>query len=75
MPREMRLTGLIVSWLVWTWATMALPTIRSSSNMWREVAVWAGFILGNYAYSQLWLAEGRARERERADQEKLHPPL
>jgi hypothetical protein len=70
----MRLTALIVSWLVWTWATMKLPTIRSTPNPWLQVAVWAGFILGNYCYSQLWLAEGRHRERERAEQEKRRPP-
>jgi hypothetical protein len=72
MPRELRLTGLIVSWLVWTWATMKLPTVRSTPNVWLQVAVWAGFILGNYCYSQLWLSEGRYRER--AEQEKRRPP-
>jgi hypothetical protein len=72
MPRELRFASLVVSWLVWTWATMKLPTIRSSRNIWLEIAVWAGFILGNYAYSQLWLAEGR--DRERAAQEKRRAP-
>jgi hypothetical protein len=71
MPREFRLIAIVVTWAVWTWATTTLPAARASHNLWLEVVKWSGFILGNYVYAQLWLAEGR--DRERADREK--PPI
>jgi hypothetical protein len=42
--------------------------IPPGSSLAMRCAVFAGFILGNYCYAQLWMAEGRARER--ADRER-----
>jgi hypothetical protein len=70
MAKIPRVVGIFVSWAVWTVATMNLPRTMHSNNFGFELAVWAGFILGNYCYSQLWMDEGRQRERERAAQER-----
>ncbi len=73
MAKIPRVIGLFVSWGVWTLATMNLSRTRHDSSLGFDLVVWAGFILGNYVYSQLWIDEGRARERaerERADQEE-----
>lgn len=60
-----RTVGIFVSWAVWTAATMNLNDVLRSpvSSPGMRFAVVAGFILGNYVYTRLWIAEGRARER------------
>ncbi len=63
-----RITGIFISWAVWTAAAMNLSVVRSPAHgPWMKLAVIAGFILGNYVYTQLWIDEGRARERAGRD--------
>lgn len=60
-----RIVGVFVSWAVWVAATMNLNDVLRSPHSSRGMrfAVVAGFILGNYVYTRLWIEEGRARER------------
>ena len=59
-------------------AVLSLGCLRASAvwmerswsrGGWRSVAVYALFVLSNWAYAQLLIAEGRARERAKRDGE------
>jgi hypothetical protein len=67
-----RVIGIFITWLVWTASTMnLLKVMHSSSSLGLQLAVTAGFFVGNYVYAQLWIAEGRAREqRDCANRER-----
>jgi hypothetical protein len=61
-----RVIGIFLSWGAWLFATMNLPSVVNAHvSLGKQIAVSAGFILGNFFYTQLWIAEGRARERAR----------
>lgn len=65
--RVARIAGIFLSWVVWTAATMNMKEVLGSPQRsgWAKFAVWAGFILGNYVYTKLWMDEARDRERAR----------
>jgi hypothetical protein len=65
LPVAARRLAILVVWCLWTLSTMNLRDAMRSGSTAAAIAVFAGFILGNYTYAQLWMDEGRARERRR----------
>jgi hypothetical protein len=57
-------------------STMVLIHMPPGSSLAMRCAVFAGFILGNYCYAQLWMAEGRqAAAREARPVHSLEAPI
>jgi hypothetical protein len=59
--------GIFLAWGVLMLSALNYHEVTGSPHYgpWKQAAVLAGIIIGNYAYMQLLIAEGRARERRK----------
>jgi hypothetical protein len=74
IPRRL---GILVAYAATTASALFFFEVTDSrqTNFALRTLVWAGLILGNYVYAQLWMDEGRARERrtQRARERRRGP--
>jgi hypothetical protein len=72
VDRAPRVMGLLACWAWVTFSAMRIETVGRDpqANPWLRASVVVGFFLGHAFLGWLWMDEGRARERKRAEQEK-----